>query len=256
MLAIFCLRLSCGLAGALVLLLTAPINARFFRAHLLAVLGLTAAAAYAGSATFTGMMWLAVSAAMLAAFLGSLAWSLEGAPAGRIMIVAAALALTGALVCESTLNSPPDIEGQPTYNATWQVVDNLASAALLGAATTAMLVGHSYLIAPSMALAPLFRLLSALFVAIGVRGILAGIGLWSWTRGHSLVNLEDETVLWLPLRWGLGLVAPFILGWMAWQTTRIRSTQSATGILYVVVIFCFLGELTSQLLWRDTGMTL
>src|SRR5439155_1443881 len=38
------------------------------------------------------------------------------------------------------------------------------------------------------------------------------------------------------------------LAWMAWQAARIRSTQSVTGILYVVVIFCFLGELTNQLL--------
>jgi hypothetical protein len=57
------------------------------------------------------------------------------------------------------------------------------------------------------------------------------------------------------LRWLLGFLAPLGLDWMAWQTARIRSTQSATGILYVVVIFCFLGELTSQLL-RGTGMTL
>jgi hypothetical protein len=35
---------------------------------------------------------------------------------------------------------------------------------------------------------------------------------------------------------------------MAWESAKIRSTQSATGILYVVVIFCFLGELSSQLL--------
>ena len=49
----------------------------------------------------------------------------------------------------------------------------------------------------------------------------------------------------------LGFVAPLVLGWMAWQTARIRSTQSATGILYVVVIFCFLGELTSLLLPRQ-----
>jgi hypothetical protein len=41
---------------------------------------------------------------------------------------------------------------------------------------------------------------------------------------------------------------------MAWQTARIRSTQSATGILYVAVIFCFLGELTGQLLWSSTGL--
>ena len=89
-----------------------------------------------------------------------------------------------------------------------------------------------------------------------VRMALASAGLWSWTAGHSLGNLEDETVLWLPLRWGLGLVAPLVLGWMAWQTARIRSTQSATGILYVVVILCFLGELTSQVLLGSTGVIL
>ena len=40
----------------------------------------------------------------------------------------------------------------------------------------------------------------------------------------------------------LGLTA------MTWQTLKIPNTQSATGILYVAVIFAFLGELTSQLL--------
>ncbi len=52
----------------------------------------------------------------------------------------------------------------------------------------------------------------------------------------------------LLVRWGVGFVGVLGLTWMAWQTARIRSTQSATGILYVVVIFCFLGELMSQLL--------
>src|SRR2546423_1481204 len=61
-------------------------------------------------------------------------------------------------------------------------------------------------------------------------------------------TLEADTVVWLCLRWGLGFVGPLILSGMAYEAARIRSTQSATGILYVVVIFCFLGELTSQLL--------
>jgi hypothetical protein len=47
-----------------------------------------------------------------------------------------------------------------------------------------------------------------------------------------------------------------VLAWMAWETARIRSTQSATGILYVVVIVCFLGDLTSQLLVARTGYVL
>jgi hypothetical protein len=86
--------------------------------------------------------------------------------------------------------------------------------------------------------------------------VLAGLGLWHWTARHSLGNVEDITIFWLPVRWGVGFVAPFVLAWMARQTAKIRSTQSATGILYVVVIFCFLGELTSQLLLRSTGFTL
>ncbi len=63
-------------------------------------------------------------------------------------------------------------------------------------------------------------------------------------------------VLWLGVRWVIGLVGPLVLGWMAWETARIRSTQSATGILYVVVILVFLGELTSQLLLEKTGFML
>jgi len=113
-----------------------------------------------------------------------------------------------------------------------------------------MLLGHMYLIAPGMTMAPLMRLLAALLVAVAARLAVAAAGLWVWssTGGHSLVTLEGETALWLPVRWALGFAAPLVLGVMARQTAKIRSTQSATGILYVVVIFCFLGELTGQLL--------
>jgi hypothetical protein len=116
-----------------------------------------------------------------------------------------------------------------------------------------MLMGHSYLLAPAMALTPLLRLIGLLFVSIAVRAGIAGASLWLfWTAGHSLTNVM-EVLLWLPVRWVLGLLLPLVLGVMAWKTARIRSTQSATGILYVVVIFCFLGELLSQLLCRLTG---
>jgi hypothetical protein len=52
------------------------------------------------------------------------------------------------------------------------------------------------------------------------------------------------------------LLGPLVFGWLAYRTAKIRSTQSATGILYVVVILAFLGELTSLLLLRDTGLPL
>jgi len=142
------------------------------------------------------------------------------------------------------------------YRDPWLVVDDLASAALLGSATTAMLMGHSYLIAPAMSLTPLNRLLAALGICLLIRMVLAGFGLWSWTGQLGSANLETEMWFLLLVRWSLGIVAPLVLGWMAWETARIRSTQSATGILYVVVIVCFLGELTSQLLVDRTGFVL
>jgi hypothetical protein len=257
MLSTFCLRLACGLAASLLLLPLPQINQRFFRAHFLTILGLVALAAMVyGSAAGPGS-WLLLGAALACAFVGSVLWSLHGAPGGKAIIALTAICLVATLAVVPL--RPANIaEGKETADAPYPMLlaDDLTSAALLGSATTAMLMGHSYLITPTMSLTPLRRLLAALLASLTLRMLLAGLGLWSWTGGHSLANLEDETVLWLPLRWGLGLLAPLVLGWMAWQTTKIRSTQSATGILYVVVIFCFLGELTSQLLLRNTGFIL
>jgi hypothetical protein len=245
---LFCLRLAVGLVGCLLLLAPARVNPRFFRTHFLVALGLTAAVtAFSWSVGPVLLILLALGLAL--AFAGSVVWSLEGAPGGRILMALTFADLLAALVLLEAAGAPPD-------DLPWVLAGSLTSAALLGSATTAMLMGHSYLIAPAMSLTPLLRLLMALFASLAVRLLVAAAGLWFWTGGHSLFNLEDETVLWLPLRWGLGLVGPLVLGWLAWQTARMRSTQSATGILYVVVIFCFLGELTSQLLLGSTGFTL
>jgi hypothetical protein len=246
MLANFCLRLACGLIGSLVLLSPDQVNPRFYRVHFLTALGLTGGAAFFLREAADAWLWSLLGGGLLLTFLGSLVWSLEGAPAGRTLNLLTALVLGATLLLADTSG-----EGQG-----WRLAGELTSAALLGTATTAMLMGHSYLIAPSMSLTPLLRLLGALLTAIVLRAAVAGTGLWFWTANRSLAMLDDVTLL-LPLRWGLGFVAPFVLGVMAWQAAKIRSTQSATGILYVVVIFCFLGELISQLLFSmSSGFTL
>jgi hypothetical protein len=248
MLALFCLRLACGMLACLLLLAPAQVNPRFFRTHFLTALGLTVLAAVGLRDTADLWLWLVLAAAFALSFLGSVVWLLEGAPGGRALIYLTVPALTAALV----------LAGQERGGAApgWLLADDLTSAALLGAATTAMLMGHSYLIAPAMSLTPLMRLLGALAVSTLLRMGLAGAALWSWTGALASASLETETLLWLPVRWLIGFVGPLGLGWMAWETARIRSTQSATGILYVVVILCFLGELTSQLLLNKTGVVL
>lgn len=256
MLATFCLRLACGMAAALVLLSPAQVNPRFYRVQFLTILGLTAVATAMLRHSANAGMWLALGGSMALAFLGSLVWSLDMAPAGRTLIGLSVVVQGIALGLESwqqgaepaSANAVALPSGVLLAQPAWRLADDLTSAALLGTAMTAMLMGHSYLIAPAMSLTPLLRLLRALFASTLLRMGLASVGLWSWSASQPQLTLTNETVLWLPLRWGLGFVGPLILGWMAWEAARIRSTQSATGILYVVVIFCFLGELTSQLL--------
>ncbi len=248
MLAIFCLRLASGLIGALWLLSPSQVNPRFYRTHFLTALGLAVVATLLLRHQAGVALWVALSSSLVLAFLGSVIWSLERVPAGQTLIGLTTLALVTALGLAHRTE-------EQASSLTWQLAADLSSAALLGTATTAMLMGHSYLMAPTMSLTPLLRLLVALFVVTALRMAVAGTGLWFWTAEHSLTKLNEVT-LWLPLRWGLGFLAPLLLGWMAWQAAVIRSTQSATGILYVVVIFCFLGELTSQLLVGVTRFTL
>ncbi len=263
MLTTFCFRLASGMVASLLLLSSKEVNPRFYRTHYLVALGLIClGAAMTPSAiiqeptpAFIAWLWnfrlIVFSAAAIVCCLGSIIWSVEGHPSSWIIGLMSAVTLTVPLILRAALTSR-DLG----RDFTLVLLGELTSAALLGSAVTAMLLGHFYLIAPGMSLAPLLRMLTALFVAVGLRLALSAWGLWTWAGDHSLLNWEDETVLWLPVRWGLGFVGPLLLGWMARSAAKIRSTQSATGILYVVVIFCFLGELTSQLLTANTGYLL
>src|SRR5207302_2919914 len=127
MLSIFCLRLACGLAGALLLLSPALVNQRFYRTHFLIVLGLTAAAAIFLRGAGEPWLWLAVGTTIVLAFLGSIVWSLEGAPAGQALNVLAALSAAAA----PCLASRETACGQ---NLGWLIAGDLSSAALLGTA--------------------------------------------------------------------------------------------------------------------------
>lgn len=52
------------------------------------------------------------------------------------------------------------------------------------------------------------------------------------------------------MRWGMGFAAPALATVMAWKTVEIRSTQSATGILYAAMTLLLFGELSSLIAAR------
>ena len=244
MIVTFCLRLAFGMIAPLVLLPAAVVPPRFFRVQFLAALGLMVIAGLFFGSLGNLPLWIAYAISIAALLGGSIVWHTEEAPLGRLLFVAAGLALGTTMVLHRSLDAPP-----------MRIVDDFAAAGLLGSAISAMLMGHSYLIAPAMSIVPLTRLLGCLSVCLLVRIALACLGLW-WTRFVSAGTLDQETILLLSARWLLGLLTPIVLVWMSWETARIRSTQSATGILYVVTIVVFLGELLSLLLVDKIGIVL
>jgi hypothetical protein len=249
MLAIFCLRLACGLTGAQVMCPAGDVNPRFFRAQYRIALGLTAVAAISLWDGAPPWFKVIMASAIGILFCGALVWSLDKAPLNRFILVAALLCLVSLLGEANRTLWPQTPIGSG-------LATEYASAVLLGTATTAMLMGHSYLNAPTMSIRPLQNLLTAFFATLFVRALVAGICLAWWTRSHSLVNLEDEAVLWLWPRWLVGFGMPIVLAGMARQAAGIRSTQSATGILYVVVVLTFLGEILGLVLLQQSDFYL
>ena len=53
-----------------------------------------------------------------------------------------------------------------------------------------------------------------------------------------------------------GLVGPGLLSYLTWETAKIRSTQSATGILYVDFFTVVVGEVLAKYLLLATRVPL
>lgn len=242
---LFAAKLSLGLAVTMSMTSARKVTSGFFRVHLWVILGLLVLAALAAyslvakSPEAMRVVWFA-GAGAAAAYVGSVIWLYERAGAGRIFLIGVALlsAAVGVLLQQTTGDRSPLMRALLN-------LDFLSSGLLLGAVTTAMLLGHWYLNTPTMELAPLRRLILFLVAVLILRALLAGAGL-GLLMSEREIRLADAT--FLALRWLSGLAAPLLLSKMTWETLKIPNTQSATGILYAGVILVFVGELVSQLL--------
>src|SRR5262245_49404264 len=123
MLVLFCLRLAVGLLACLLLLSPAQINPRFYRTHFLVALALAAVAAVFLDRETAGLaLWVSLGAGLVLSLAGFFAWSLEGAPLGRTLIVATLVSLGAALgLAEVAVGSPNGLG--------WRLAADAASAA-------------------------------------------------------------------------------------------------------------------------------
>lgn len=242
-LAQFLLRLAFGLAAGMGITSSRDVTSGFFRNHLYITLGLTTLAAFVLGRTSQIAMPLAVAAAFLSYF-GSAAWLYEAKRLGKILIwFVAIFALISALTDHSKVETTMQARlGNPA--------SVVSSGLTLGLVFASMLLGHWYLNAPGMEIAPLNRLIAAAAAAIVAEMLLVGYGTVAEIVARESVSFD--WLLFVVLRWSFGLGGVLALLWMARRTLDIPNTQSATGILYVAVLGAFTGELTGLLLSAES----
>ncbi len=146
------------------------------------------------------------------------------------------------------------------------VASFFAAALALGGVLTAMWLGHWYLVTPALSEKPL-----QFATTLVLLGVLAQV-LFAFTAGPSTISqtpvqqpasgiatptttpdphvkpanaptytpLSTDAISWIRIL--VSFIIPLVLGGLAWKLIRDRSFQSATGMLYLVVVCTLAGE--------------
>src|SRR3954468_149477 len=197
-------RLAFGLAVGMALTSSRQVTRGFFRNHLYVTLGLTTLAAMVLSRIAPAAMWIAIAAAVLS-YVGSAAWLYEAKRFGKLMLwLVAACSIAAAVMGQSTVST--------TGHAHWWSALSVATSGLvLGLVFASMLLGHWYLNAPGMELAPLRKLLTASAIAVVAQSVVVGAGLVAEISVRPSVTAS--WLLFVLLRWSFGLCGVLALLW-------------------------------------------
>jgi hypothetical protein len=139
------------------------------------------------------------------------------------------------------------------------VASFLSSAALLGGACTAMILGHWYLILPSLPVSHLQSIvkvhIASMVIRIAVVAAAVFVAIATWVPGSGpsfryYIFSVGGIFFWQRVLFGLA--GPAVLSYLTWETAKIRSTQSATGILYVDFFTVVVGEVLAKYLLLAT----
>jgi protein NrfD len=149
--------------------------------------------------------------------------------------------------------------GWPVAVQALAVASFLSSAGLLGGACTAMVLGHWYLVIPSMQVEHLQSIAKVhiasvvLRIVVAAAAIFVSIAIWQPGAGPNFQRyIFSVAGIFFWQRVLFGLAGPAVLSYLTWETAKIRSTQSATGILYVDFFFVVVGEVLAKYLFLAT----
>lgn len=186
-----------------------------------------------------GRMWVKIRPALLpAAGIG-----------GLVALVAQALAV------------PSRGPSSGVAGALLTIASFVSSAALLGSACGAMILGHWYLVIPSLDVSHLQSVVRLHLGSMIVRmvvvttAVFLAIATWQPGMGPSFERyILSSGGIFFWQRILFGLAGPAVLSYLTWETAKIQSTQSATGILYVDFFTVVVGEVLAKYLLLLTSV--
>ncbi|MHB8421939.1 MAG: hypothetical protein ACYDAM_04070 [Leptospirales bacterium] len=134
----------------------------------------------------------------------------------------------------------------------------LSASFLLGAVVLAMNLGHFYLTNPTLPIEPLLyltRILTGVMILVAALSIPETIYmLHTSPEFGKALRLESFQGLYVWGRLLLGIVGGLVITLMALKTVRMHSTQAATGLLYIELIFVLFGQAFANFLFLRLGV--
>jgi len=181
--------MSFGMAAAMAVTSPRLVTSGYYRNNLYVLLGcnvLVTLVAWTAAPEAGLFVWPPLVASLLC-YAGAVAWLYERPRAGIVLLtLVAGVTLAGCWL------DTPSLTGVSMVRRLLGWLDPVGGGLVLGTTMAAMLLGHWYLNAPGMKLAPLGRLVLLMVAAVLLRAVLSGVGagleiasqgvpgLWSW----------------------------------------------------------------------------
>ncbi len=149
-----------------------------------------------------------------------------------------------------------------SFGATLALAMFASTMLFFGISNFAMILGHYYLVVPKLSERPLIVCLYFYWATLGIKIILSVIGV---TKANELGFFTEGTMagdgylfnwIFFIMRYLWGVVAPLILSYFTYRLCRMRSIQSATGVLYIMEFFVIVGEMIAAYLFYKFGFVL
>ncbi|HEY8755887.1 MAG TPA: hypothetical protein VIN65_06005 [Candidatus Dormibacteraeota bacterium] len=172
-----------------------------------------------------------------------------GTEISRRVIAAATVALGLVTVVAAAAAIGPALGSTGTALLTF-----LSSALLGGSALAGMLLGHWYLVTPSMSFRPLRLSIYTVFAAVAVNCAVIAVALLSNAASRDRLLSGDQAYLFWLLVIGSGVLFTAGVSAFTLYFARIRANQPATAMLYVLIITVVMGLVPAHLLYLLTGV--